>query len=455
MLEARVPTWGERRLFFAATGVVVTGYVLWGRPFAWLHVPGIPLFPGEVTAAAALLVLARRRRQDRVRLPRYWSVALVLLTYAALRLSWDVWSYGLGAVRDAAMLGYAIVGWAAFRLVPECDTEARQTATRWVSRVAVAVILWAPVAIVVAKTLGPRAPLIPDSETSALGFKGGDLSVYVGAAMAWLILIPEMISPMKARWSLTAGGVGLLILGTQNRGGLLAALATLLLVLLAVSKRERRQALRQIVMPVLIALLILAVTGITIRTIRRTISFDQLVANVVSIFDPPEGSSLEGTVRWRLAYWSKVIDDIALGDDWLTGVGFGPNLADRYGFQVIGNSSQPLRNAHNSHVTLLARLGLIGAGLWLAFWGSLGLTYLDLRKDPTRRSQLWLLAFIVGVGVNSIFDPALEGPQMAIPFWLAVGVLAGLDAHHPRVRGAASARTPLQRSADTAPHQPR
>lgn len=450
-------------MFLTVSAVVVAGYVLWGRPFAWLHVPGVPLFPGEVVVGAALMVLLRRGRTERVHPPRYWSVALVLLAYAVLRLSWDVWSYGLGAVRDAAMVGYAVVGWAAFRLVGEFDAGTRHMVTRWVSRVAVAVILWAPAAIMVAKTLGPRAPLIPDSETSTLALKGGDLSVYVAAAMAWLIVVPEATSPTQKWWLLATGGVGLLVLGSQSRGGLVAALATLLLVLVAVPVRQRRRALRQIVTPMIVALLVLAVTGITVRTTKRAISFDQVVANVVSVLDPQEGSSLEGegsslegTVSWRLAYWSKVIDDVALGDDWLTGIGFGPILADRYGFQVVrAGSTQPLRNAHNSHVTLLARLGLVGAGLWLAFWGSLGLTYLRLRRDPARRTELWLLAFIVGMGVNSIFDPALEGPQMAIPFWLAVGVLAGLDARHRRVRRTAASHESPHPPADTTPYQPR
>jgi hypothetical protein len=37
----------------------VAGYLLFDRAFAWIHIPGTPIFVGEVALAAGLVVIIR------------------------------------------------------------------------------------------------------------------------------------------------------------------------------------------------------------------------------------------------------------------------------------------------------------------------------------------------------------------------------------------------------------
>ena len=115
----------------------------------------------------------------------------------------------------------------------------------------------------------------------------------------------------------------------------------------------------------------------------------------------------------------------------LMGQGFGPNLADKYGFQAGGAfAGQELRNAHNSHVTLLARTGLPLTILWSAIWGTLfSLMRTSGRASSHGSPQLlraWLAAATAGILLNAVFDPVIEGPQVGIIVW----TLAGLASHH-------------------------
>ena len=169
----------------------------------------------------------------------------------------------------------------------------------------------------------------------------------------------------------------------------------------------------------------MTVTGVEVPLGHRSISARQLLANTQSLTGGSANKGLEGTITWRLDYWGVVLDDVLLGDDWIAGIGYGPNLADRYGFQVVRETSQPLRNAHNSHVTLIARLGVIGLILWVLFWIHFAVLSLRSRRSPDSAWFGWLVALASGIAVTAIFDPILEGPQVAIPFWVVVGLLGG------------------------------
>ena len=55
-------TWSER-WFTTVLVLAVIGYVLFGRAFAWLHIPGIPIFFGEVGLIFAIAVLIQHQKQ--------------------------------------------------------------------------------------------------------------------------------------------------------------------------------------------------------------------------------------------------------------------------------------------------------------------------------------------------------------------------------------------------------
>jgi hypothetical protein len=113
--------------------------------------------------------------------------------------------------------------------------------------------------------------------------------------------------------------------------------------------------------------------------------------------------------------------------DWKHGLNCPASLADDDGFQV--NADHSLRAPHNSHITVLARMGIPGLLLWatlqVVFGVQLMAAYFRSRRvgnDFWCRVDIWLLVYWIAMLVNTSFDPYLEGPQGGIWFWAVIGV---------------------------------
>jgi len=113
------------------------------------------------------------------------------------------------------------------------------------------------------------------------------------------------------------------------------------------------------------------------------------------------------------------------------GYGFGTNLAYLAGGVAASGqlNSDPLRSPHNSHLDILARLGIVGASLWIALWVGWywrlisGCRRLAQRALYTRRRVAVLCLMVVTASlVGSFFDPSLEGAQAAVLLWIAFGI---------------------------------
>jgi hypothetical protein len=153
----------------------------------------------------------------------------------------------------------------------------------------------------------------------------------------------------------------------------------------------------------------------------------QFLENIISIFAPSDTNGLEGTKQFRLKWWTAIIDYTVFGPYFWTGKGFGINLADADGFQPTADRS--LRAPHNSHVTVLARMGVPGLILWVllqaAFFISLLRASLRHRRAGDGRLAAvgaWILVYWAAAMVNTSFDPYLEGPQGGIWFWTLFGL---------------------------------
>jgi O-antigen ligase len=138
-------------------------------------------------------------------------------------------------------------------------------------------------------------------------------------------------------------------------------------------------------------------------------------------------------VKWRQDLFGRVLQNSLSSDQALTGRGFGPILS--YDSlepepQTPGSASPPpLRSAHNSHITLLVRTGLLAFGLWVLLWvlwfRDVGRAARLARQEPSNSAggvAVWLLAGVVGLLFMSFNDPTLETPQGAIWLWSIVGL---------------------------------
>jgi len=161
----------------------------------------------------------------------------------------------------------------------------------------------------------------------------------------------------------------------------------------------------------------------------RPPTVEQLIENIRSLFTDVPDPGLEGTKNFRLAWWGTIVDYTVFGEHFWTGKGFGVNLADDDGFQSTADGS--LRAPHNSHLTVLARMGVPGFLLWVALQaafavGLLRALYASRLRGSTvlAGTAAWLLAYWVAMMIATSFDPYLEGPQGGIWYWVVIG--AGL-----------------------------
>ncbi len=424
--------------------VLLGGYLFFNRAFAWIHIPGIPVFAGELV----LLVGAYEawRWGSAAAVVRRSASLKVLVAFMALGFAGFVWGfprYGLDAVRDSAIWYYgAYAVLVAVALAADPGLHGRLLGAY--RRVLPWFLLWSPLAVVLGRGLvdGPR---VPDSDTSIFAFKAGDIAVHAALAVAFLWLAderpPGRISPRLQ--ALTALGLSaVLFAGSQNRGGLLAAVTILLLAMVVL--RQRGRLAYAFVFTVGILLVVALALDLRVDLGDRELSAQQIFANAQSVLGgSPEQSDLTGTVAWRLELWDAVVDDVVSGDEslFVAGWGFGPNLGEQYGVET--NLEQPLRNPHNSHLTVLARMGVAGAMLWLLLWivwfGSVASRVTprhDVLPGSPAAQGAWVLAGVAGMLVNAVFDPTLEGPQVAVWFWVLMGFGAALAARTVRPRRA-------------------
>jgi O-antigen ligase len=129
-------------------------------------------------------------------------------------------------------------------------------------------------------------------------------------------------------------------------------------------------------------------------------------------------------------FWTTILQNIK--QHWL-GVGFGPILAYVYDFPYIWESPDVpiLRNAHNSHLTILARMGIPGFLLWIMMLFFYFLALYRLIKAPLspklRGTAGWLIGYSGASVINAIFDPSLESPMGGIWFWSLIGLGVALS----------------------------
>lgn len=127
-------------------------------------------------------------------------------------------------------------------------------------------------------------------------------------------------------------------------------------------------------------------------------------------------------VDTRLAYWQIALEQ--WGSSPVFGVGPG-NYEVRFsefGLEFIGDESRPA--THNAYLNILAELGIVGLGLFLAFvvlsWQSLRRH--DTDDPPTARLRAALAASFVIALVGSLF----LNEQFYAPLWFASALSAGL-----------------------------
>lgn len=177
--------------------------------------------------------------------------------------------------------------------------------------------------------------------------------------------------------------------------------------------------------------------------------WQSLFAPDESKFETEQGRVGAHAVKWRAVFWLRCWHYVVHRAPVL-GVGFGANLTNllrntaAWPMYIDGmRLDPPNRTPHCAHVTIFARLGLLGLGLWLVILASVLWNVLracwQCRKLassqglPRERAEAWRLCFWDGLAILGVwiiylwamtFGVVLEGPIGGIWFWALTGILA-------------------------------
>lgn len=410
--------------FLLLLAIVLAGYAIGGRGFAYIGLP--PIFIGELTLLVGAIAFFTTTGWAQ---PLRVGAALPLLAFASIGLVRTVpfiGVYAVDAVRDAALWGYGAFGFILAALLAGAPGRLARL-VRWYDRFARTFLVVVPGVFCFYRFCRPIDPNWPWIDTPIIQCKEGDLMVHLSGILAF------WVAGLGKRpgwpWAILMA-VNVAMLGVVDRAGMVSFAGVAAVCMFA---RPMSGAPWRIAGAMVAALLVLAVTGISIPVPGgkgREISFEQVMTNVASVGGDSGQDGLDSTKEWRVEWWKDIYNYTFQGRYFWTGKGFGVSLADDDGYQV---GDKTLRSPHNVHMTVLARMGVPG----LLTWATLQATWLfailqsynQARRDGDDRwcsLFLWIGAFFVGFIINGSFDVFIEGPMGGIWYWTLWG--AGIGA---------------------------
>jgi hypothetical protein len=416
---------GDRYLAFLA--IVLLGYALMGKGFAYLGFP--PLYMGEIAFLTGIIVFLRTGALvgALATLPALMLVAL--MAWVLARTFPFLGLYGFDSLRDSAIVMYGGFAFIVIGLLLE-DARRINTLLRFYGimlasfpAIFAGILLTKYWGNYIPRLYGP-VPIVEIGATMA--------GTHLAGAMVFVLIGYRKVSFLWVFvWFAT-----LALVSATNRGATLAVIVPVTITMLVLGRYRLLLTTVVAAVSIFAALLALEATfgeyeeNDSRDSWARPVSAHQIVDNAKSIIGQ-SGEHREGTTRWRLNWWDIIINDTIHGPNFWTGRGFGINLADADGFGGTGhprNPHPPLRSPHNAHMTLLARAGIPGVVLWalvlVSWFGMLMRAMLTARARGHKdwaNLFLFIGCYAAAIVINATFDVVLEGPMQGIWFWCLFG----------------------------------
>lgn len=405
-------------------GLIIVGYLIGNRGFAQLHPPNLPLLPAETALLLGVSYGVWRCARSR-RLPVGRDALNVLLflwlVLAAVRLPMDFRRHGFVAIRDFAMVYYAL-----FFFLGQLWGEDRGLRD-WLLRcfnigfAFTVPAFWAfnrwPEWFGNVFTLG-GTPLIFIKSDVAGGFMAAGFfwfghrycaKRHVGwLTLCVLSLIGVGISNSRAASvALIVGAIWLILLRAWKMLAVMGALSLAGLIGLAGHAVFSHQAFS------------------TTPLYRGYESAASIVDfNRERTYQSEALGDKSDNNQFRLVWWRTVIAE-TLADGPTLGLGFGHDLASEFSriYYADANDDFSARSPHNYLLSVLARTGVVGLTLMLLLIGVLARETWRARRtfsDNESILPLWLACWMIMI--TACFGVVLEGPMGAVVFWTTLGL---------------------------------
>ena len=398
---------------------VLFGYLVFGRAFAYIGVPGVPIFIGEVLLAAFFLFKPATSGAR-------WFRALVHRSTLS-PLAWSLYAllaYGLLLAARGVLAGYprrTVLEELAFDLYP----------------LYLLLGLW----------LAERDPRILERSLFILAWMNGIYGIaymvllkdvpatFPGATEVFLFNKPSgqaiaLLAILSFRWELRRAWLPLLLnaavlLGSQTR----AYWAGFIVALVVWAILSRRVGRTLLVSGVLALVLTVAwIVDVRFQADRGPGEYSarNVVGAAIAPFDRELAAqytdysrNFAGTTEWRRDWWRGIWK--AANDDpvvMVVGHGYGFPLATT---AVLRSTPPDLRTPHNWFFFALGYGGWLGVGVFVFFLGALGHL---LWRTYQRTEQPFGLAVLALAVVVAAFSNFFETPYAAIPVYLVLGMAA-------------------------------
>jgi hypothetical protein len=200
MGKRRISITGRRfddvgQFYLYALAVVLVGYAVLGRGFAYIGYP--PVFIGEMALLIGFLAMFRSGCVSRVLTDTHMLPLIMLMAWGALHTAPFLDDYGVLAVRDAAIWGYALFAFtiaAVLIAVP----ERLVSAISFYRKFTPAFLLMLPVIWLFSRVLEGVLPEMPFSGQPMLDYKCGDACVHLAGCFAFIVAMGSSINPWIA-----------------------------------------------------------------------------------------------------------------------------------------------------------------------------------------------------------------------------------------------------------------
>jgi hypothetical protein len=403
--------------------VVLAGYIVGNRGFAQLSLTSdLPLLPAETALLVAIPALVLRlARKQLVAVRREW-LNLSLLAWilvGAFRLPVDLRAHGFLALRDFAMVYYAV-----FFFIAQAYAG-HAASVHLLRRALTAAFLALPVVAIV-DTAAPDLLLhITLRGIPLIFYKSDLLAALLMAGFFWLWTRWE--KSRHAWWLIPAAAC--LLLPSTAASPRAAIVALVVVTLMWLAARRWRIAAAQVAIVGVAVTVAVFIFVLGNKNLRETAAYSTY-EHVISIADIQgtgtytnhESGDPGDNNRFRVVWWTAVVDE-TLADNPLFGLGFGHDLAARFlaDYGLVADDDFSARSPHSMLMSVLGRMGLLGLLLWLAVTaGMVALTRRIFRQGAWDNLGLVSVAWVLWI--SGCFGIVLEGPMGAVVFWTVLGL---------------------------------
>ncbi|HEX4643808.1 MAG TPA: hypothetical protein VH161_10080, partial [Candidatus Acidoferrales bacterium] len=177
-------------------------------------------------------------------------------------------------------------------------------------------------------------------------------------------------------------------------------------------------------------LLIVSALGIQIQGRMGPVTFGFIGEQIQTVLNIGNANTRmsheEDRADWYGQVWQRITSSPV---NVVVGEGFGQALIN-----FVNEEGIPVREPHNSSLTVLARLGFVGLSLWILFLGMVVMRYIRyLRKraapDDVHATVLWLFLCLVLYVMTFSVQPTLEFSHGSMPFYFLIGLGFGIMGH--------------------------